>query len=358
MTEENKKSINKNFIISGVKVLSFIIVFVLILEILSGTIFSKSAATKYKNKHQNAYAYTQEVENSIQIVAIGNSDLYSAFMPVKLWSEYGYTSTVIASPRQTVMESYTILLDVLKTQSPKVVIIETDMLYNGISVVLDTDVKIENKIKDRVPHIPYLTDDALTQSVKNHFSVFMLHDRWKTMLTDSIKSAANNIVQMETDNCEHGYFFSKKRHKSYRNNNMKETDTIEAIPQDSLTYLDKIYEVCQKEGIQLVLAEVPSLNSWSYPRHSAVMQYAQEKEINFVDLNMHFKDLHLNVKRDFRDKGNHLNYAGARKATMFLGEYLNTNYSFVLDDNRDNPDYAYWHDDVETFIEKNKITVF
>ena len=72
-----------------------------------------------------------EPENSIDIVALGNSNLYSGFVPTILWEKYGYTSSVSAAPHQTPLESKMLLEQLLQSQKPQLVILETDMLYDG-----------------------------------------------------------------------------------------------------------------------------------------------------------------------------------------------------------------------------------
>ncbi len=349
MSEEKKIKIDKKILISAIKAISFILVFVVLLEVLSLTIFSKSAATMYKNKHKNAYSYTNEIKDTIQIIALGNSDLYSAVIPVKMWDENGYTSTIIASPRQTVMESYSLLNDAVKNQKPDIVLIETDMLYNGVDISLDDTDEEETNLRE-LPIIPYLSNDQLTEDIKNHFSIFMLHDRWKQMVSKKDNSKADDTI------CEHGYFFSKKIRKTYKNNYMDVTQKVEQIPDDSVFYLDKIKNLCDSIDAKLLLVELPSIVSWTYPRHNAVVQYAEENGINFLDFNLLYKDIKLNFKRDFRDNGNHLNYYGARKVTTYLGNYINENYT--LTDNRTNEEYAYWYEFKDKFIEKYGIKVF
>lgn len=349
MSEEKKIKIDKKILISAIKAISFILVFVVLLEVLSLTIFSKSAATMYKNKHKNAYSYTNEIKDTIQIIALGNSDLYSAVIPVKMWDEKGYTSTIIASPRQTVMESYSLLNDAVKNQKPDIVLIETDMLYNGVDISLDDADEEETNLRE-LPIIPYLSNDQLTEDIKNHFSIFMLHDRWKQMVSKKDNSKADDTI------CEHGYFFSKKIRKTYKNNYMDVTQKVEQIPDDSVFYLDKIKNLCDSIDAKLLLVELPSIVSWTYPRHNAVVQYAEENGVKFLDFNLLYKDIKLNFKRDFRDNGNHLNYYGARKVTTYLGNYINENYT--LTDNRTNEEYAYWYKFKDKFIEKYGIKVF
>ena len=55
------------------------------------------------------YAFVPEPENTVQIACVGNSDLYSGFVPPVLWGNQGYSATVYASARQSLTKSYALL---------------------------------------------------------------------------------------------------------------------------------------------------------------------------------------------------------------------------------------------------------
>lgn len=346
MSENKKKQKNKK-IISAVKVISFILTFVVLLEALSATAFSKSNATTYTNKYRHAYNYANEKENTIDIVALGNSNLYSSFCPVRLWDKQGYTGTVIASPRQTVSMSYSMLTEVLTTQSPKFVLLETDMFYEGVEFNPGSK---DGKRKNRLPVIPYITDSQLTNDIQNHFSVFLLHDRWKKL---SLKSEN----EYEKADVAHGYLFNKKIKKVTPNSNMDYTNDTEAMPEETVAYLNKMIDTCKNNGIRLLFFGAPSLTDWSYARHNAVDNFCKENGIDYLDFNT-LEDYEINYDRDFRDKGNHMNYYGAKKITNYIGDFIKENYSDIIEDKRENSDFSYWYDNKEKFIENNKIKKF
>lgn len=86
--------------------------------------------SEVKSKLKETYSIVSEKENTIQIVCVGNSDLYSGFSPLDLWNEYGFTSTICASAQQTVEESHYFVSKLLESQKPQFIIIETDMFYD------------------------------------------------------------------------------------------------------------------------------------------------------------------------------------------------------------------------------------
>ena len=67
----------------AIRVLAFVLVFFVVLEGLSLTLFSPRQAKGFKNRLQDAYSFMDEQKDTIQIAGFGNSDLYSAFSPHK-----------------------------------------------------------------------------------------------------------------------------------------------------------------------------------------------------------------------------------------------------------------------------------
>lgn len=346
---ENKNKKTKNRIgINIIKLVSFGLVFVMVLEILSATVFSKSNATTFKNNFMNAYNYVNEVEDSIDIVALGNSNMYSALCPLKLWDEQGYTSTIIASPRQTAAITSTLLEDVLKTQSPKIVILEADMFYEGVE--LDENIVDESTSKKRLPVIPYITDDKITTDIQNRFTVFLLHDQWKNMIANPANIGDDAMFN-------HGYFFNDEIKETSANDKMNPTQLIDALPDEAVLYMNKIIDICDKENIKLMLINSPSLNTWSYARHNAVEQFAKENNIDYLDFNT-LDDYTVEYDKEFRDKGIHVNYYGSSKITAYVGNYIADNYKELIDDKRENAEFLYWNDDRDRFIEYYRIENF
>lgn len=359
MKQQNSKQI-KSFICSFIKTLSFLLIFALLLEIISVTVFSKKAATQYQNSFSKSCSFTTEPKNSIDIALIGSSNLYSGFIPAQLWDEYGYTSTVISTPKQTVQRSQAFLDELLKVQNPKLLVIETDMFY--ADVPLDNDSDFSHGKPKRKPStakikkaIKLISSFPVGENLENHFTVFMFHDTWKTLKRNTIQEAFKR-----TDNvtCEHGYNFNKIVYPTKDNDRMNFTDERLAIPDENIIYINKMIESCKQRGIKVMFAEMPSTTSWNYARYNAVKDFADANDIPFVDLNLieNFNNAGIKYDSDYRDDGNHLNYYGAVKATKFLSKAVSDTYSDILSDKRSDPQFSYWQKSSDEFKEKYNIS--
>ena len=321
-----------------IKIIAFFVTFAVILQVLSVAVFTINDAAKYNNKYANAYSYMLEPENTIQVVSLGNSDLYSAIAPTVVWQTSGNTCTNIASPWQSIRQSYLMLEQFLQVQSPKVVVLETDMLYNANP---DRNKDYENDAGETF--LDTLFDradpDNVDDFIKSKFSIFVFHDKWKAAFKSQKKA--------QRDLASHGYHLSLKVKKSKVKDYMKESEYEDPLSSTNYKGFLDIVNLCKSKGIEVLLMEVPSINSWSYERHNAMVHLAEEQGLKFLDFNVLWKEIGIDKNNDFRDRGNHMNYYGAQKVSKYFGEYLQSEYA--LEDLRDNPDYQFWNDSVVEF---------
>ena len=71
-------------------------------------------------------------------------------------------------------------------------------------------------------------------------------------------------------------------------------------------------------------------------------ELAEKNKIVYLDLNL-VEEIGINWKTDTKDAGDHLNFAGAKKVTKYIGKYLNE--KFQLTDHRGDAKYQKWYED-------------
>ena len=104
-----------------------------------------------------------EPEHTIDLLILGDSESYSAFIPTQLWQQRGYTAYCCGTSGQTLYYSEEFLHKAFQTQSPKVVILETNAIFRGFSY-----------------------GGALLSEAGKFFPVFTYHNRWKTLKTSDL----------------------------------------------------------------------------------------------------------------------------------------------------------------------------
>lgn len=328
--KQNIKNEFKKFI----RIIAFLTAFLILTQFLSITLFSAKSAAGFSNKLQDAYSFVNEPNNTVQIACIGNSDLYSGFSPLDLWKSTGYTSTVCASARQSIKQSQQLLEKVCKNQKPQAVIIETDMLY-------DANPKEGKKAKIKSNGISSFFDslkpEFFENDINNIFSVFQFHNKWKNQSSSASK-------ELQT----HGYRYNNKVFKITKTDYMAPTNEREEISKANLKQFAKLMAFCQKENLKVLLVEMPSPSSWNSARHNAVADLAKEYNTDFIDLNLEYDQMNISMENCFRDKGNHLNYAGAKAATEYIGKFIKEKYN--LQTPADKAVYDYWNTGYLAFV--------
>lgn len=128
---------------------------------------------------------------------------------------------------------------------------------------------------------------------------------------------------------------------------MNETENIESFHKIQKFFLDKITELCKENDIELLLIDVPSSKSWSYEKHNAIQDYADENGLKFIDFNINRDSFGIDWNTDTRDGGWHMNHSGAVKVTEYLGKFLDENYH--LPDHRGEYGFEQWANDLAEY---------
>ncbi len=265
-----------------------------------------------------------EPPQTLQVLFLGDSEIQTGVLPMELWNTYGITSYVCGQSGQRTMESYFWLKKVLKTQTPKLVVLETDQFYH----CRDMQTELKHMIKNTAHY---------------YFPVFKYHNRWKTW------GNSGNIVSITERNPLKGYNYHDETKPYTGRIYMKETDKKEKSKLFVRFWMDRILNLCRENDIDVLLLGIPAPLNWSYERHNEVNEYALGKGVPYVDLNLMAKDLGMNWETDTMDGGDHLNINGAKKVTAYLGAYLKRNYA--LTDFRENRMYQYWNRDWKKYME-------
>lgn len=310
------------------KAIAFVLISALLLTAASNVFIPKQNIRENGINYFNARGFYGEPTDSLDIIAIGNSNLYSAFSPMVLWRDHGYASYVSGEARQTMAEAYKVLQEALSCQSPKLLILETDSIFEGGYNAGSLEI-------------------TLTNFAQNTFPVFEFHNRWKSLGLQDFREIPQHTWKSKSK----GFGISNKTDPYLDDEYMIPTDEMEQIKLLTLKSLNKIVDLCEEKRIKLILVEMPSTASWNYKKHNAVADFANKNKLTFIDLNLGRDSFGFNWHTDTRDKGNHLNCSGAEKVTKYLGTYISSN--FMLPDHRNNPDYAdSWNQALEDYTKK------
>ena len=299
----------------------FGLVLCMILYYLSLVFVPKNNLDQAGMRDVSANGILSEKEDSIDVLVIGDSEAYSSIIPMEMYQKHGFTSYVLATPGQPLYYTKTLLDRTLKSQTPRVIVLETNAIYRNFQ-----------------PFSP------LIEEVRKILPVFDYHDRWKSL---SIEDFSMNI-HYTYNNAMKGYHYSEDVLPVVSlDRYMKMSDVSQEIPALNQLFLDMIVNTCRENEIQLILLSTPSPVNWNMSKHLGIEEYAKNNELTYIDLNLEGLNKAIDWQKDTRDAGDHLNYAGAQKVTRFLGDYLSQHYQ--LPDHRKDKAYASWQESYQLY---------
>lgn len=274
-----------------------------------------------QNRNKSMVELENESADTIDVLVIGDSESYTTVSPMEIWDKEGIPSYVGGQTGQKIQESYYMLKKALKTQKPKVVAIETNMIFRSQSAV--------RGIKE-----------TLVQTMLYYFPVFRLHNSWKAWVTGEDKRSQTFYKGFVLRDVVEAYTGG-----SY----MKKTAKTERMSRITRFMMDQIVSLCRKNNIQLFLYSAPSPKNYSFRKHNTMEAYARENGLKYLDLNLKIKELGINWSEDSLDKGDHLNILGAVKVSDYLGRYLKKEYH--LKSRKSESTYRSWNESLIQYRE-------
>lgn len=257
-----------------------------------------------------------EERDMVDVVVMGDSESYTLMSTHKLWQDSGIAAYIGGKSGEWIGESYMSLLDILKKQSPKLVVLETNELFS--------DRKTERDMG------AFIKEYAL-----HAFPVLRYHRFWKNENKSPLPMQFNGF---EYRNAVAAYTGGEYMH---------ETTEKEDINIVRMYFLNKIRIKCAKEGIALLLVSAPSPLNHTMKRHNCISDYARKYDIPYIDMNMMTEELGIDWNLDTLDQGDHLNYSGCMKTTAYLEQYMKEHYR--LPDRRSEKRYEEWNKKAEQF---------
>lgn len=305
--------------INIIKSVTFISILLLILNLLSILFTPKNNYAEFGMMQVRANGILGEKKNTIDVLFIGDSLSYSSFSPLQMYDEQGFTSYVCGTSGQKLYDSYAFLSKALDSQTPKIVILETNALFRKFSL-----------------------SGSLEAKMKAVFPFFEYHNRWKNL---SINDFNNDVTYTYTDPLK-GYKIKNNIKPIANSNYMKGMEKNEEIPKENYKYLERIRKKCEENNIKFVLVSATSLKNYNYSRHLTIANYANDKKIDYIDLNIN-NVANIDWTKDTCDKGDHLNVHGAKKESSYIAQILKEKYK--LPNHKDDIEYFGWEKSLEKY---------
>ncbi len=302
----------------ALKLVSFLIVFIFLFGIFQRILIPKYVEGSTISTANIDTFYSLE-KNSIDVLFLGPSQMYCSVNAKKLNEEYGIKAFDFGASSQTMTTTYYYLQEALKTQRPKLVMIEVCTIYWGKGVDeqnLAWNYSANKLSSEKVNSLMDVSDGNVEITAKYAFPLLQFHSRWGQL--------NQNDFHYEYDKSLMGYapITGSKPLDVYFDKD-EATDEL-LIPDVDAEAVMKISKLCAENDIKLVFFKSP-VSAWTKRESKGVSDYMKSNGIEYIDFNYYIDEIGIDKETDFVNE-THLNTQGANKLT----DYIASNFLLQL----------------------------
>ena len=269
-------------------------------------------------------------EKDFDVIFIGDCEVYENFSPIVLWENYGINSYIRGSAEQYIWQSYYLLEDTLRYETPDVVVFNIQSLQFS-----ESQSEAYNRMTlERMEWSPAKVNSILASMKPEEsfldyvFPILRYHSRWSELSSTDIQ------YMFSTKPVSHNGYYMRVDVRPAENVPVGKPLGDYRFGDNAWKYLDMMVELCQEKGITLLLIKAPSLYPYWYDQwEEQVDAYALEKGLTYINFLELIDETGIDYTRDTYDAGLHMNLSGAEKLADWLGRYLSTEVG--LKDRRD-----------------------
>lgn len=316
---------------------------------------------KYMTKSQEGGLIAEYYDNAggNDVIFIGDCEVYENFSPITLWEEYGITSYIRGSAQQMIWQSYYLMEETLKYETPEVIV------FNVLSMKYDTP-QSTGDVDQREAYNRMTLDGmrwsvskwnsimaSMTEAEKDWqgqfsyiFPILRYHDRWSQLTSEDF------TYWFRKDQLSDNGYLMQTGIKPVTNQYVERPLISYEFGENSWYYLDKMVELCKEKGVQLVLIKAPSLSPvWWDQWDAQIVEYAEENDLLYINLLEQVDEIGIDWNTDTYDAGLHLNVWGAEKLSHYFGQIL-VDECGVSDRRDDAAISALWAEKTEVYYDR------
>lgn len=284
-------------------------------------------------------------EKDFDVIFVGDCEVYENFSPIVLWQEYGINSYIRGSAEQYIWQSYYVLEDTFRYETPEVAI------FNIQSLQFD---KSQNEAYNRMTlegmKWSLSKVNAILASMKPEekfldyvFPILRYHTRWSELGISDVQ------YMFDTKKVSHNGYYMRVDVKPAKNVPKGRILGDYSFGENAWKYLDMMRELCEEKGVRLILIKAPSLYPYWYPQwEEQVEAYAREHGLTYINFLELAEETGIDYDTDTYDAGLHMNLSGAEKLARYMGRFLREEIG--LADRRGEPELeAIWEEKISAY---------
>ncbi|MBQ3671314.1 MAG: hypothetical protein II921_07560 [Treponema sp.] len=302
----------KRFFKTAMTVAIFLILFSLVASVME----RHDTYTKFKS-------FFSERKTDYDVYFLGTSHVLNGVDPMILWHNWGITSYNLGWNCNTLGADYWQLRLASKIHKPKVVVVDILGLYDDMKIDYSSNYVFAHGILDPFRLSPEksraimdLFDSPKTR-LEFYLPFSLYHNRWQEFSMKKVRKNVRNYLLDQIDEQPTKGYDPKIGVKTPQSfcPYMADYNGRETV---SIAYARKIISFCRENGIALAFMHIPfsvqeKMGAWK----AAFEKILEQENIPFIDMSTI-----VDFETDQYDLDYHLNAAGARKATDYIGSFL------------------------------------
>lgn len=334
---------------NAIKIIAFVLAFIVCICGVANVLDFKYLDSIFKVK-----MYYEQEEDTVDVLVLGSSHAYQGINTAVLWKEFGITAYNLCGAAQPIWNTYYYLEEALKTQTPKVIILDVYTLhytddYTDISFAIKNTYGL--KWSDTKTAAIRTSFDTKKYGMQYYFPILQYHSRYTDLNeTDFYPYQANEEMYQN-----HKGFYCYFRTEEFEEPDLSEATYFNLLTEKNNEYYRKILDLAKSRDIPVIVTALPYAAAVvSQQAYFNTAENIAEDDYHFAFYNFltEYKDVvGIDYATDFSDK-QHLNYLGNTKITRFLGNILRTEYH--VPDRRADINCASWEADAQVYYKQLK----
>ena len=253
------------------------------------------------------------------VIFVGDCEVYANFTPLEMYREAGIKAYVRGTSQQLVWQSYYILEETFRYETPKVVVFNVNAM------------RYSEPVKEEYHR---LTIDEMRWSAQKVGIIRASMTQEETFLSYvfPILRYHSRITQLTAEDVT--YLFDDEQitwQGHLVNDTIKPLGRLpskKALADYSFgdvcwDYLEKMRLLCQQNDAELILIKAPSVYPYWYDEYDAqIEEYAAKHGLSFYNFLDHVEEIGIDYQVDTYDAGLHMNLSGATKLSTYFARIL------------------------------------
>lgn len=311
----------KNFCKSALKVILFVGVFaILLLLVMDVLVFKQHDGTLPMRNYYDLPADT------VDVLFLGSSHVGVNVSTNILWDEFGIAAYNCWGAIQPIWNTYYYLKECLKTQTPKVIVVDVLGAVVSYGEYPDYQYQIKNLLGMRLSREKI--ESVLVSAPKEQWGNFIIglptfHTRYNELTQEDFEYMPwNHYTERPT--------IINEVSDRVTPQTIRSTDSVskmEPLDEKQEKYLRALIELCREHSIPLELVSSPyEAGDMELARFLAIDQLTAEYDgLRFTNYNNCYQDYDIDPQQDYYDPG-HFNTFGMPKYARAIGQMLVDTY--------------------------------